>query len=111
MASIIDTDIVGSGELALPFPTNPFYVSTTLFLLGGMVRHVEVADPDHVIGAGWWAIGFTGVGGNHYFMDLNYINFTHQWWQGKERYFASDHWDWLRYRLSPGTTGHITLDT
>lgn len=111
MARVIDTDISGSGELALPGGTFPWYVSTKLVALGGMVRHPEDSDLDHVIGAGWWAIGFTGADAAHYYADLNYINFTYQFWQGKERFFASDSWNWLRYRLSPGTTGHITLDT
>lgn len=119
MTVVIDRDIVGSGSDSMPLGQNRFIVAVlTIDVVGPDVRPLEMADPDHLLRLGWLALGvlYTPLDGieREFWNPPQWINFVNSRFGPSPgamgTLFAVDFVGLVRWSLSYGTQGHLTVE-
>lgn len=112
----LDQDISGHGEAAAVAGNGEvIYALIHLTALGPDVRFPDISDSSMIIRAGWWTMGaqLSVIGGvnRRYWEFPIHIDMVDQRWVpngGAPGTTVPVHRaNWFRWRLSPGTTGHI----
>jgi hypothetical protein len=114
----VDTDISTFGGQSFG-DNSVMFLFVHLDTLGGLVTELELDSPDHILRAGWWALGHTGDVGDGvtriYWREPHWINTVDSEWTPEPQNSASGDLtvfaDVIRWQLSPGTSGHLWLYT
>jgi hypothetical protein len=114
MAIIIDQDISGAGLVSLgPTLTQISFWTVHLTTLGPEVRPLEASSPDHILRAGWVAMGnFLSQGqqaAGGYWLAPTWLDFDHSYWAPDSDLRAF--WTHIRWCLTTGTLGHLQVTT
>lgn len=107
----ISQSVSGAGSLLFGASHGPEFIGVEITTLGPDIRIPELAAADHIIRAGWVALGWNdAVAGIEWWLPMHFINFEHSWFQFTTADIErTPEWDRVRWFLSAGTVANLLV--
>lgn len=107
----IDQSVSGAGSLLFGASHGPEFIGVAITTLGPDARTPELLVADHVIRAGWVALGWNdATEGIEWWLPMHFVNYVNSWFQFTTADIERQaEWDRIRWFFSAGTVARLIV--